>query len=348
VIHRRNGDAILYRWMRGGVAYSKNFPAGTPEDFIKARIAEIESQLLDEKLGIGADPEVQHRRRKSVTLRELTEWYIETALKEKLATRTVENNEYSMRLLMRWLGDESFPADDLRRKNLDEFKRYLLGNNYSGISARVTLGRIQTVFKKASYEEIVVNYPFVGFQYPKAEESPAKPILTLDEMRDIGDLFRVEPARLAWEIARFTGMRGGDVIKMQAEKIDHDSRIIEFWSAKLHRWERLPFHPRLSETLSEYRGRSGPLFSYKCDRRLSFAFREKILEYKGEGFVPCGSHTPRHSLGAYLRNVAKWQWADIRMFLCHRPQGITARYTHDDVEHLRELIERLPLDGGAA
>lgn len=109
----------------------------------------------------------------------------------------------------------------------------------------------------------------------------------------------------------------------------------------------MPFHPKLGEILDPFRGKSGPLFSYKNDQALKGQFRDKILQFKGEDFKPVGSHTPRHSLGAYLRNDAKWQWADIQMFLCHRKASITARYTHENIEHLRALIERLPLDGGA-
>ena len=344
-LKRRGGLAYSFRWMLGKVSYSKNFPAGTSEEFIKARVLEIESQVRDFRNGIGEGPGVQHRRRERLSLREMTEFVLDAGHKEGLAIPTLENKEIAMKYFIAWIGSESFPADDVTRRHLNEYSRYLIDERgYTGIGARSTLSLMQTVFKKAHYEEKILSYPFLGFKYPRAGQSRERPRLSLVEMKEMAGLFASEKTRLAWHIARLTGMRAGDVRKIEAERIDHNKRIIEFWAAKTHRYERIPFHPALSEIVAPLRDKTGLVFDYRNFRTLAYEFGLKIKEFKGPDFRPSGGHTPRHSVTDYLRNVAGWRWEDIQQFLCHHPQSVTARYTHDSIERLRDLVDQLPFE----
>lgn len=348
-ITRKKGVAYLYRYCRGGgVVYNKNFPAGLDDEVIKAKIMEIEKDILLEKVGIViARPQPEYQKRNGLGLRAFCEWFIETAIKEKLARITIKNCEFAVRRLIKFIGDENFLVNDIDRHRLDDFSRHLLETN-SANGARTLLAKLHTVFQKGYYESQITSLPFVGFKYPDATEPKEKPTLTLAEMKDISGLFREWRTRLGWDILRLTGLRGNDAQNLYAENFDLKNCVLKFWSMKMEREEKLPLHPALVDIVRPYVRQSGKLFAYKGPGSFSFQCGDKIRQLKGDSFRPSGSHTPRHSLARYLRNEMKWPIPDIALFLCHRPKTVTQRiYTHDSVEYLRELVDKLPLDGGA-
>lgn len=336
-IARKNGTAFLYRWRQNGENHSINFPSGTQKEYIKSKVLEIEASMLRTKLGL--EDYFERQRKNLISLKEIKSWYIDIAKGEGLAQRTIYLRENAMQRLIRFAGDD-YLAKNITRERLNDFKRELLQTN-SPAGARNMLSKIQTVFKKAFYENKIGVTPFVGFEYPRGRNDEQRPILTIDEMREISELFVSEKMRLAWNIARFTGLRGNDVLALRGENFNNIIRVINFQSQKMQRFEQIPLHPQLINYLADI-PTAGKIFDYKYFGSLSIEFSKKIRKFKGESFTPAGSHTPRHSLGAYLRNEKKWPWADIQMFLCHHPNTVTHRYTHDNIEHLRPMVEALP------
>lgn len=329
--------AYLYRWTQEGTTHSYNFPAGTPLEFIQAKVLEIEAGLLRNKLGIEDSYEQQQKSR--LMLRELRDWYIDLAQREGLAQRTIYIRKNCMDRLIRFAGEDCL-AKNITRERLNDFKRELLKTN-SPAGARVALSKLQGVFKKGFYEGKLIAHPFVGFEYPRGKSAVIRPVLTPQEMLEIDDLFLSREMRLAWRIARFTGMRGNDILALKGENVDREKSMITFCSKKMSRIERIAMHAGLVKYLDDVPP-SGLVFSYRYWGSLSAEFSNKIQRLKGDGFHPAGSHTPRHSLGSFLRNEANWRHEDIKLFLCHHRSDVTWLYTHDDVERLRGIVNELP------
>lgn len=338
-ITRKNGTAYLYRWRQNGENHSINFPAGAQKEFIQAKVLEIEASMLRSKLGL--EDHFERQRKNLISLKEIKGWYVDVAKSEGLAARTIYLRENAMKRLMRFAGEDCL-AKNITRERLNDFKRELL-QTCSPAGARNMLSKIQTVFKKSFYENKIGATPFVGFEYPRGRNDEQRPLLTPNEMLEISTLFVSEKMRLAWHIARFTGMRGNDILALNAKNFDREKNMIVFQSQKMQRFEQIPLHPQLMDYINDIPA-AGKIFDYKYFGSLSIEFANKIRKLKGPDFTPAGTHTPRHSLGAYLRNEKKWQWADIQMFLCHHPNSVTHRYTHDNIEHLRPLVNELPFE----
>lgn len=348
-IRRRNGIAYLYRYSYNRQHFCINFPAGTPPDFIRLKILEAESTLLKQRLGLttlsAAEPALSGGEASGAeapapkNLGDLLTWYHDIATSEQIAPDTRRRRKYELNRLVNFFG-KKFPLHDFNRNQLNDYKRHLLKTNANG--AYWTLQKLQTIFRQAHYENFIPQHPFLSFQYPRLARGKAYPTLTTEEMQHLASHFHTPQMQLAWNLARFTAIRGSDLYTLHWHNFDFTNSLITFICKKTHRPEKLIIHPQLHQHLQNHRQDHGPLFTFKNPGSLGLEFRKKIHRLKGPDFTPCGTHTPRHSLGAYLRNVAKWPRENIALFLTHTPQGVTGKYTHDNIELIREPVSQLP------
>lgn len=339
-IQRKNGVAYLYRCRYQNQSLVKNFPAGTDPDFIKSELMRFEAEILRVKLHLQV--EVNAPRRSTRTLNDLLVWYLQIIEGEQLAAATKRGRLIALRKLIGFLG-EGFCLAEVSREKLNEFKRELLRTQRNG--AYWQLQKLQSVFRKANYEGFMEATPFFGFQYPRLNNLRNYLLLTPEEMFAISKTFTSKQGALAWNIARFTGIRGNDLVALQAEDFDFERRIIRYRSHKLNRFEGAIMHPQLLPYFESVKGMRGRILNYVDSDSLGLVFRKKITRFKSGDLkaFQIGCHTPRRSLGAYLRNVAKWPKENIKIFLGHHGfDDDTDLYTFDSLEIIRQAVNALP------
>lgn len=339
-IQHQRGWAYLYRCQYHNQSVQRYFPAGTESDFIRAEIMRLEVEVLRVKLGLQV--EVNAPKKSTRTLEDLLLWYVQILESEQLAAATKRGRRRALERLIKFCGG-NFLIESVTREKLNEFKRELLRTQKNG--AYWLLQKLQSVFKKAYYEKFISGTPFFGFQYPRLSNLRNYLLLTPEEMFEISKIFRSAQGRLLFDIARFTGIRGNDLVGLCAEDFDFERMLIRYQSHKLKRFEGAIIHPQLFDCVKHLKDKRGRISQYSDSDALALVFRKKIRKFKGsqlEG-LHVGCHTPRRSLGAYLRNVAKWPKENIKIFLGHHGyDDDTDLYTFETLELIRDDVNRLP------
>lgn len=345
-IATKYGVAYSYRYRFNKETYSKYFPAGTPHNFIKARILEIESQMLNDKLGISTELFAQHKTRQPIS--DLIDWHHEAIISEKLSRLTVVDYDFQLGKFKEWIASQNMNfTDEVTRKHLYLYRRNILDRGCSIWSAEHAISKVKAFFNRAFSQGIIEQYPFAGYKGLQKPETQPRSILSPAEMKIISAMLP-ENIRPIWDILRFTGMRLADSLRIQIENIDYGKRTIGFIMPKRkHKFVILPFHHKLVDLLYPFCGKRGPIFifsdTYK-DHTIGKLFAQRIIKLKGLEFIRPGSNTPRHSFAAFLRE-SNVRWEDIQFLLGHKILGVTDRYTHDSILRLRSIIDSLPLDG---
>lgn len=320
-------------------------------------IAKIEAQIHEEevaeRMGFTTPTGV---RIKSPTLMELIEWHIRDAmLKNK--PRTIKNYEAAFSDFMKFIGDTSVLADSLELKKMYEYRAHLRKRN-SELSAANTIKLVRAVFANAKRKQQLAVDPFQDYRGEKIPPSRERDILTAVEMRQIADMIWQEKKThwqkiwLAWQIARYTGMRGSDILRLEFENINWSNRTLSFKMAKRNDLViTIPIHKSLFAILAKLKGRRGKMFIFEnfiwSEQILTKRFGYYIKKLKGPDFIEPGSHTPRHSLNQImLDNDIGFEYRCF--FTGHTIPGEQKKYLHQKqkshIEKLRAIIESLPLD----
>lgn len=146
----------------------------------------------------------------------------------------------------------------------------------------------------------------------------------------------------------YTGVRVGELVNLRRRDLDLEAGFITVARSKGGRFRRLPLHHRLKSQLEKYlHSAAEPLSEYLfCNRLgqpLSTDYLHHIIgEYAkkaalGKKVTP---HMLRHSFATHLYRE-EVDIAALGKLLGHAGLRTTAIYTHTDLKHLREAINRL-------
>ena len=369
---RDGGITYVYYWYENGVQKRKTFSDKLRREDIKAEILRLQENARYIKAGMMNYLAERRRKQSRTTIMELAAWYIEISMIEKVPAKheyrdykiesiktTMAGYEYAAGKMREFFldveGHDKVYVENLTREHVNRFKRWMIQRNK--LSARLAnnvLRRLNVIFKKARYEVKLDANPFSEIEYIKEHKSESKrAILTLQEMKMIAESeYVVEHPQLwlAWQIMRFTGMRGADLFRMKRKWIDLKDETYTVYVAK--RGGQLierPFHRNLAKYLkmyfAEYQLNDDDLLISENKNNFSQKFNYSIRRIL-TGVKNIGTHTPRHSISSYLRNQAGWDHDWIGYFLLHTAKDITGIYTHEHMDKLREKINALALDGG--
>lgn len=357
-IQRKDGKvAHLYRYyLKGKIQPAINFSHKWTLKEVQAVVAKIEAKIHEEEVAERMGFAMPGGARiKSPTLMELIEWHIRDAmLKNK--PRTIKNYEAAFSDFMDFIGDTSALADLLELKKMHEYRAHLR-EKVSELTASNRIKLVRAVFANAKRKQQLAVDPFRDYRGELVPPSEERDILTAREMSHIADMIKAEKkahwARvyLAWQIARYTGMRGADILRLKFENINWEKRTLSFPMAKRRDLIiTLPIRSSLFIILEKLKGKRGKIFYFEnfvwTDQILSKRFRYYIRKLRGK-FKGAGSHTPRHSFNQILldNDIAY----DYRCFLLGQATpGEQAKYIHkkqqSHIEKLRAIVESLPLD----
>jgi integrase len=358
-ITRKYGIAHGYRFYLGGKIQFKNFSYNMPLEVVRAAVAVIEGKIKEEEIARTMGfPTDGGATIKPVTLIELLTWHIREIMQVD-KPRTIRNHESTFSDFITWLGDANMIAGDIGLKKLYEYHSYLRQERKnSALTAQNKIKIIKAVFSHAKRKQQIATDPFYDYRGEKITPSEERDILTAAEMRIIADMIWADKKThwqkiyLAWQICRYTGIRGGDLLRLRFENINYENKTMSFRVAKLNdELITIPIHHSLFDILKKLREKHGPMFSFAdfkwSEQILTKRFSHYIRKLKGNNFVKPGSHTPRHSLNQIMLDSGIQY--EYRCYLIGQTvAGIQARYLHkkekSHIEKLRSTIESLPLD----
>ncbi len=359
-IHCKDGKVShLYRYyVNGKIQPAQNFSHKWTLDEVKAVIKKIEADIHKKEIAnkIGLQTPNGDKKIKALTLMELIKWHLKE-ISTKNKDRTVKNYKSAFRDFMNWLGDTAILTDSLELKQLYDYHSHLRQKN-SELTTANSIKLIRAVFSHAKRKQQIAINPFTDYRGEPVPPSKERDILTASEMREIADMILQDRAAhwekiwLAWQIARYTGMRGADIMRLKFENIDFDDLTISFQMAKRQDMIIvLPIRSSLMTILKQAQGKTGLMFSFHGlsygDEILIKRFGHYIKKLKGDSFSRPGTHTPRHSFNQImLDNDVQYEY---RCFLLGQAvAGEQAKYLHkkqrSHINRLRQIVESLPLD----
>lgn len=148
-------------------------------------------------------------------------------------------------------------------------------------------------------------------------------------------------------LALYTGMRKGEILRLQWSDVDFDQRLIRVSHTKNHKTRYIPMNRALTELLREVDHFSGPnghspyVFP---DPATGERFQDVAKAFekatRQAGLANVTFHTLRHSFASHLaqRGVPL---NNIRELLGHGTMQVTMRYAHLAPNNLRDAVELL-------
>jgi len=140
--------------------------------------------------------------------------------------------------------------------------------------------------------------------------------------------------RIAYLFAFYLCLRISEVVKINREDYDPNTKLLHIRQAKRKKDRMVPISPNLVRAIKYL-----PLGSKKAKdkgvRALQYALKKVGKRVLGKDIHP---HTLRHSGATYYLNTKKWDIRQLQRFLGHSDIKITQIYTHVNPEDLTKLM----------
>jgi integrase len=141
-------------------------------------------------------------------------------------------------------------------------------------------------------------------------------------------------------VAINTGMRRGELLGLQWEQVDLQSRTITVKQSKSGRVRHVPLNKTAQQALSELPGlHEGQVFRYRGlpinDVKTAF-----LKAVKRAGIPCCRFHDLRHTFATRLV-LAGVDLATVKELMGHASISTTMRYAHPSPPHKRDAVARL-------
>ncbi|MDE2314729.1 MAG: site-specific integrase [Elusimicrobia bacterium] len=209
------------------------------------------------------------------------------------------------------------------------------------------LAVLKTIFTKAVLWGYASRNPVKEISLFKEERIPIR-ILTTEARRKMLEKSS-EMLRPILLMALKTGMRQGEILKLQWKDVDLVHETISVTHTKAKKLRQIPIHPELRETLAKLPRKTALVFSNKFGQRYhrNGMVREAFEALKAELDMPdLTFHMLRHNFASEL--IAKG--ADVRTvqeYMGHSSLKMLERYAHLNQGMWRSTIQLLGRDVGA-
>ena len=300
------------------------------------------------------------RPSKTLSIREFADQWL-TSKQNAKKPKTFERYAYVVREFVAGLGLKA--QSPLTFATLDDFQTYkerLLTSGKSPTTINLNLKIIRTVFSSARKQGLVLTNPSEGVEGVRNVQN-VRDVFTASQILQLVDVASPD-WKTAILVGYYIGARLGDVVLMRWTNVDFKRGVIEYTQAKTEKHVTVPMHQRLAShlmalyaTRGENEFLSPSLAVHKIGGRsgLSGQFAQIIEKAgidrqivdgkgtKGRQFSRLSFHSLRHSFASALANAGVSQ--EIRMKLTgHSNMNIHNKYTHFELEPLRQAIESLP------
>jgi integrase len=249
-------------------------------------------------------------------------------------------------------------------KDVEDFLTSRLNAGVAPKTAIVDLKTLNTAFRRAEAFGTILKNPVSAIRPPKAESSE-RDVFTHDEVQKLLDA----TPTLEWQtliiLGYFVGARLGDCVGMKWENVLPEQGVIIYHQQKTGKKVIVPMHFHVIEHFNYLAtfGTTGHLCPKLAGKGsggkhgLSEGFKRivvkagidpMVVEGKGtRNFTKRTFHSLRHSFNSALANAGVAE--EVRMKLTgHSSKDMNSRYTHLQVEALKNAVKTMPLFGSKA
>ena len=227
----------------------------------------------------------------------------------------------------------------------------------SGGTALLDLKTVRSVLDSARRQGLIPSNPAEAIDLPTNRPN-TREVFTPGELRA---LLAAAPSEWRTLIlcGYYLGGRLGDLAALRWDDIDLTASVIRFTFAKTNRAIEIPIHPELEShllaiasdsggyicpTLSQTRldGRGGLSNSFgRLIEKAGVSRSQVTTGAAGRSFSRKSFHSLRHSFASALANAGVSP--ELRMKLTgHSSESVHAKYTHHELEPLRQAVNSLP------
>lgn len=224
-----------------------------------------------------------------ILLSEAVDEYLHYA--ETKSARTYETYKDSLKKFTAFSGN--IHLSECTPKIIDQFIIYCQKTlRNKPVTINKELRQLKTFFNKCIEWEYLKNNPIKSFV--KQDKLPPR-VITFEDIKMLLDGVKNPNCKLFIEMALLTGMRRGELCKLEWQDIDFDNKTIIVRTSKSHRFRYIPMSDYLLGILQPHRKNIGKLFTFS-PHTISDYFR-KLTKRVG---VNCRLHDLRHTFATYL------------------------------------------------
>jgi integrase len=252
---------------------------------------------------------------------------------------SIKHQNNDNHLINKFIDDEGIHL--LKQINELIIKKHLdkrIANGITNRTANHTIRALNTFMNFCVKRKFLTENLIKGMtKYPIELKEPR--FLTSDDVNTL--LSFVEPTviYLPISIAVFTGMRQGEILRLEWKDIDFNNCVITVNISKTKKFRKIPLHPKLKSILAPYSKATGVIFDSPL-RTLEWEFTKvKRLMTNVDSFR---FHDLRHTFaslmikgGADILTVSK--------LLGHSTISTTQIYAHLYQDHFQDSIKKLQI-----
>lgn len=304
-------------------------------------VAKFKKNEIENKLTKGDNPIPDTSR----TAQEIFKEYVEQS-KHSKKHKTIRDDQTRVEMFFQW-------AEISRLKQINEInlKKYLdfrmeSSNPINKNTANHIVTNIKTFLNFAVKRNYLAGNPLRSFPKFKMDSAPPK-FLTKAEIKTILEVAKEEHLYPAIATAIYTGMRLGELKRLNWEDIDFARNEIIVRISKSGKFRVIPLHADLKQSLGPYRAK-GPCFEWHNTRRIFWRivraaghYRKIVIAPKKWRYTPTiGWHTFRHTFASQLV-MNGVDLVTVGKLLGHASITTTMIYSHLSNDHLKESIKSL-------
>jgi len=229
----------------------------------------------------------------------------------------------------------------VNRRNLEDFRKYLLEKLGQPSSAALYLGHVKAAVNVAVEENIL---PFDPSRKVKIKSRRRLPVhFTLDELRKLQETScRNKEVKTAFLFSAFSGLRISDIEGLKWVDVNFVGRYIEFVQKKTGRPERLPLGAQARKLLKEQQ-RSGDTGGHVFSLPHRSTINDVLKAWARDAGIEknISYHKARHSFAVLATRFGVDLFVLSRL-LGHSSVAITQLYAQVVDEQKKKAVEKLP------
>lgn len=292
----------------------------------------------------------EEEKRKRITFSEYFEYYINSQAHKAQNTILAEKNLYK-----KWLKPVlgNIPFINIKPYQLEQVKMNMLAKDRAAATIKYALSVVSQMWTLAKRDDLVfTDSPTKKVRLPKQDNARTR-YLKEEEAKLLLDELRLHSEQL-YEIsliALFTGMRFNEIVSLEWNCIDFESKIILIKDTKAHK-NRIAymlddlynlFNNKRREVIEMGYNLNGLIFtnllgekisevSHTFDRVVDKLFNQNLKDKRDKVVF----HTLRHTYASWLVQ-RKVDLFSVKELLGHSSIKMTLRYSHHSPEGLRKM-----------
>lgn len=289
--------------------------------FAKELLAKRKAQIAEGKF-------FPDRHKHKLTFIQAADKYWEIHLSKKKSGPKLKS---TIKLLKAHFGNK--PLSQITTEDIQEYYNYKMAKA-SAPTANRHFTTINAIINKVIKLKIYKgDNPCVGVAKQK-ENPPRNNFLSKAQIKDML-LCIAERSKALFAFAIYTGMRRGEILRVDWEDVDLENNIIHIYESKSGYKREVPIAPTLKQILLSLNPqKSGKVFNLST-KQIEFDFNHAL---KQAGITGICFHSCRHTFASHFM-MNGGSVTDLQRILGHSDLKLTQRYAHLSPTYLRKSIE---------